>query len=152
MIFYIIYTSTPSGSVTPEILNDITKKSIEWNSAQGITGMLLNVEDKYFQFLEGEESAVRKLFEMIKGDARHANVTLRIQGYSNERVFSEWSMGSWMLSNKELAELSALNDLKAFLEDPVNSSLQSKKFVAMMSNLLQTWIAHEPERAKKLKG
>ncbi|WP_420317346.1 BLUF domain-containing protein [Ekhidna sp.] len=152
MIFYIIYTSTPSGSVTPEILNDITKKSIEWNSAQGITGMLLNVEDKYFQFLEGEESAVRKLFEMIKGDARHENVTLRIQGYANERVFSEWSMGSWMLSNKELAELSALNDLKAFLEDPVNSSLQSKKFVAMMSNLLQTWIAHEPERAKKLKG
>ncbi|WP_425389551.1 BLUF domain-containing protein [Ekhidna sp.] len=152
MIFYIIYTSTPTGKVTSDKLNDITQESIKWNSAHDITGMLLNVEDKYFQFLEGEEPEVRKLFDMIKGDPRHENVTLRIQGYSNDRVFSEWSMGSWMLSNKDLLELSALEDLKSFLEDPVNNNLQSKKFIGMMNNLLQTWMAHEPERAKKLKG
>ncbi|WP_424962580.1 BLUF domain-containing protein [Ekhidna sp.] len=152
MIYYIIYTSTPNGNVTPEVLNDITQESIKWNSQQNITGMLLNVEDKYFQFLEGEEMQVRKLFDMIKGDSRHTNVTIRVQGYSNERVFTEWSMGSWMLTNKELIELSGLKDLKAYLDDPVNNSLQSKKFISMMSNLLQTWISHEPERAKRLKS
>ncbi|MEM6735235.1 MAG: BLUF domain-containing protein [Bacteroidota bacterium] len=150
MIFYTIYTSTPIGKVTKEIVDKITEESIKWNSLHGITGMLLCLEDRYFQFLEGEEEDVKEVFEMIKGDPRHNNVTPRIKGYSNERVFSEWSMGSWMLSNEKLQSLSALEDLNEYLQDPVNINLQSKKFVTMMNNILQIWLAHEPERAKRL--
>ncbi|WP_421763707.1 BLUF domain-containing protein [Ekhidna sp.] len=152
MIYYIIYTSTPSSPVDLETVNAITKEAIKWNKAHDVTGMLLSLDDKYFQFLEGEEEEVKKLFNMIKKDSRHKDVTLRIQGFSNERVFTEWSMGSWMLTNEELTKLSALADLKEFLQDPVNNNLQSKRFISMMSNLLNTWIAHEPERSKKFKN
>ncbi len=151
MIFYTIYTSTPTGEVTKEVVDQITDESIKWNSVHGITGMLLCLENKYFQFLEGAEEDVREVFEMIRKDSRHHDITPRIKGFSNERVFSGWSMGSWMLSNKELEQLSAIGDLEAYLKDPVNGSLQSKQLISMMNNILQTWLAHEPERSNKLK-
>ncbi len=114
--------------------------------------MLLGIENKYLQYLEGGEKEVTLLMENIKKDPRHQMVTVWIQGFTEERVFSDWSMGSWMMSNEELGKLSALDDLKNFLRDPMNNEHQSKKFIAMMNGLLKTWIAHEPERVKKLKN
>ena len=152
MFYYIIYTSTPTAPVDKETVESITSESIKWNSKHGITGMLLCLEDKYFQFLEGEEKDILEVFDMIKGDSRHTNVAPRIKGFSEKRVFSEWNMGSWMLSNDQLEELTALKDLKEYINDPINSALQSKKYIAMMHNLLSTWLDHEPERAKRLKG
>lgn len=151
MIFYTIYSSIPTGPVTIEVVENITQTSIRWNNQHGITGILLCLEDRYFQFLEGAEKDVSEVFEMIKGDSRHEEVTQKVKGYANERVFSEWSMGSWMLSNDELTKLKAVKDLSEYMEDPVNTNLQSKRFVEMMNNILETWIAHEPERAKRLK-
>lgn len=150
MIFYAIYTSTPSDSPTPEALNAIAQESIKWNKPRDITGMLLGLEDKYVQFLEGDEKEVKFLLEKIKKDPRHSNIIVRVQGYA-DRVFTEWSMGSWMLSNNDLRELKGLEEVRKFLDDPLNNVLQSKRYLYMMDNLLQTWIEHETERAKKLK-
>ncbi|NQZ75718.1 MAG: BLUF domain-containing protein [Ekhidna sp.] len=152
MIYYTIYTSTPVEKITESVLDNITEVSMKWNKEHQITGMLLALEDRFIQFLEGDDEEVKSIFEKIKEDKRHNNVIRKIQGYSNDRVFQEWSMGSWMLSNQALQELSAMDDLKGFLQDPVNASLQSARMVTMMNNLLKTWIAHEPERTKKLKG
>ena len=151
MIYYTIYTSTPTEEVTKKMLDDITQESIHWNKDHGITGILISMDGRFHQFLEGDEKDVIEVFEMIKKDPRHQNVTPRVKGYANERVFSNWSMGSWMLSNEELENLSVLRDLKKYLENPVNDTLQSKKYLVMMDNILKTWIAHEPERAERLK-
>lgn len=150
MIYYAIYTSTPSDAPTPEALHAIAEESIKWNKPRGITGMLLGLEDKYVQFLEGDEKEVKFLIEKIKKDPRHNNIIVRVQGFA-ERVFTEWSMASWMLSNEVLTELKGLEDVRKFLDDPLNNVLQSKRYLYMMDNLLQTWIEHEPERARKLK-
>lgn len=137
--------------MTSEILEEITSISQKHNTAKGITGMLLGIENKYLQYLEGDEKEVRELMENIKKDPRHKMVTQWVQGFTKNRVFSEWSMGSWMLSNEELEKLPALADLRAFLRDPANNELPSKKFIALMNGLLKTWIAHEPERVNKMK-
>jgi len=152
MIYYTIYTSTPTTIPTREVIDQITEESIQWNSKHGITGILLCLEDRYFQFLEGQEETVNEVFGMIKGDPRHTDISVRIRGFENERVFKEWSMGSWMLNNEELNRLSALEDLNAYIKDPSNTAFSPKKFVTMMQNILDTWIAHEPERSKRLKG
>lgn len=151
MTFYTIYTSTPRDKMTMEMLMDITRVSQKNNALKDITGILLGIENKFMQYLEGPEDHVNELFETIWKDPRHRNVTQWIKGYSNDRVFKDWSMGSWMLSNEELKKISALRDLKAFLDDPINSELQTKKFIKMMNDLLKTWIEHEPERLKKMK-
>ncbi len=154
MIYYTIYTSTPRGEVTLDILNEIAQASHSYNSEYGITGMLLGIENKYLQYLEGDEKAVNELFPKIKQDPRHHQVSQWVKGFGGQRIFSEWSMGSWMLTNDQLKSLSALDDLASFLEAPsvVNGEVHSKKFMTMMHGLLKTWLAHEPERMKKLNG
>ncbi len=151
MTYYTIYTSTPKDKVTLEVLRDITQTSQKNNPKNEITGILLGIENKFLQFLEGPEEKVNELFEKIWKDPRHQNVTQWVKGFSDKRVFENWSMGSWMLTNEELEKIPALADLKKFLNDPVNNHLQSKKFIAMMNDLLKTWIAHEPERLKKMR-
>ncbi len=133
------------------MLMDITRVSQKNNPSKDITGILLGIENKFLQYLEGPEENITELFDKIWKDPRHQNVTQWIKGFSNERVFKDWSMGSWMLTNEELKNLPALSDLKNFLDDPINSELQSKKFITMMNDLLKTWIAHEPERLKKMR-
>ena len=150
MISYTIYTSTSRGELTLDVINEIADTSMKKNTQFGITGILLGIESKYLQYLEGEEREVQKLFEKIKLDPRHHQVNQWVKGYADDRVFSEWSMGSWMLTNDQLNGLSALEDLTKFMQDPNNSEIHSKKFIAMMHSLLKTWLAHEPKRMKKL--
>ena len=151
MIFYTIYTSRPRTPMTLDVLEDIRQASVRNNPSRNITGILLGIENRYLQYLEGDEDKVLELFEKIKADGRHYEVTQWVRGYTKKRIFSEWSMGSWMLSNKVLNSLSALKDLGNFIKDPMNESLQSARFIGMMQDLLKTWIAHEPERSSRLK-
>lgn len=151
MTYYTIYTSTPKDKVTMEVLRDITQASQKNNPKNEITGILLGIENKFLQYLEGPEEKVNELFEKIWKDPRHEHVTQWVKGFSKGRVFGDWSMGSWMLTNEELKKIPALSDLKKFLDDPLNSHLKSTKFIAMMNDLLKTWIAHEPERLKKMR-
>ncbi|WP_420317347.1 BLUF domain-containing protein [Ekhidna sp.] len=152
MIFYLIYTSKPRIPMTVEIVDEITHASIRNNKVFDITGMLLAIEGHYLQYLEGGKKDVLNLLKIIKQDARHKDLVVWVQGFYEERVFSEWSMGSWMLSNEKLEKLTALADVKNFLNDPSNTELQTTKFIHMMNGLLNTWIAHEPERVSKLKN
>ncbi|MEM9896259.1 MAG: BLUF domain-containing protein [Bacteroidota bacterium] len=152
MVFYTIYTSTPTGETSQSIVEQITQESIKWNVKHNITGMLICMEGRYLQFLEGDEDKVVEIFEKIKNDPRHKDVSPKIKGYSTDRVFSEWSMGSWMLKNEEIEELKALEELRNYLNSPINKPLQSKKYFVMMDNILKTWLVHEPERAERLKN
>lgn len=135
--------------MTLESLQKISQTSQENNPKSGITGMLLGIENKYLQYLEGDEEEVEQLFSKIKNDPRHTEVRQWIKGFSEERIFSEWSMASWLLSNEELDKLDSLKELKEFVEAPENGELQSKRFLGMMHGLLTTWVHHEDERLRK---
>ena len=135
-----------------ELLEEITAKSIENNKKAGITGMLLGIENRYLQYLEGKEPVVKGLMETIKKDGRHHEINQWLQGHTQERIFSDWSMGSWMLSNEKLKKLSAIKEIEDFLAEQWNEATQSKNlFLKMMQDLIRTWIKHEPERATRLK-
>ncbi|WP_425389550.1 BLUF domain-containing protein [Ekhidna sp.] len=152
MNFYLIYTSKPRVPMTLEVVEEITQTSIRNNKQNGITGMLLAIEGHYLQFLEGKEKDVLDLLNKIKADARHKELVVWVKGYREERVFEQWSMGSWMLSNEALKKTEGLEDLRNFIRNPANADVPAKKFIVMMNGLLKTWIAHEPERVKKLQS
>jgi hypothetical protein len=51
------------------------------------------VTDHWFvQALEGDESSVQRLYERIRDDARHDEVTVIESAAVDERVFSRWAM------------------------------------------------------------
>jgi hypothetical protein len=62
------------------------------NKRLDITGALVITDDAFAQVLEGDETAVRDLYETIRQDPRHENVTLLESGTVEERVFGRWAM------------------------------------------------------------
>lgn len=73
-------------------LADIFRVARANNEPAGITGALLITDHWFVQALEGEESAVRALYEGISRDARHENVSLIEADQVPARVFSRWAM------------------------------------------------------------
>ncbi len=152
MVYYTIYTSTSNSEITSFLMDQITIKSQEYNSSKGITGMLIGYENKFLQYLEGDRKEVIKLMDSIKRDPRHRDVREWVSSTYKNRIFAEWTMGSWMLSSNKIAKLSALQDLKNFLNNPDKKAVESWKFLTMMHNLLESWITVEPEQSEQLKN
>lgn len=62
------------------------------NAHLRITGALLFNDGCFAQILEGEAEDVTWLFEAIRRDPRHCNVTLLQQAVATERAFADWAM------------------------------------------------------------
>lgn len=118
MEHHIIYISTADHLMTAEELSTILVESRQWNQDHGITGMLLYVEGifaslgkrnvesafagRFMQILEGSREEVEKIFNMIKEDSRHFNITPLENAPSSSRYFESWQMGFKILSASEL--------------------------------------------------
>ena len=70
----------------------ILMESQKNNRELGITGMLMYSQGTYIQALEGDEKAVKDVYDIIQKDDRHKNVIELASGPLEERVFPEWSM------------------------------------------------------------
>jgi Sensors of blue-light using FAD len=93
-IFRLIYRSKsllPKAGYEPE-LGAIFRIARANNKTKGVTGALLRYDDWFVQALEGEEAAVRGLFDKIEKDPRHEAVEVLETGMVSERVFARWAM------------------------------------------------------------
>lgn len=106
----LVYASVARQAFTRTALLELMKKARTKNASLGVTGILLHVEDSFFQVLEGRRSAVLQLFAGIERDARHAQVTKLIEEPLPARFFSEWSMGLAEASRLDLLTIPGLND------------------------------------------
>jgi hypothetical protein len=93
-IFRIVYRShsriaqDKRGAVLAEIF-DVARTN---NTKADITGALLITDHYLVQALEGEEAAVRSLYEHISRDRRHEDVTVVDERPVDSRIFAEWAM------------------------------------------------------------
>ncbi len=152
MLYYIIYQSIPSSEVTQEVVDQITKESINWNTPRNITGILLYHDGKFLQYIEGDEDEVVKVFELIRKDSRHHTIEQKVVGYTKERVFSEWSMGSWIIGKGTPIDLTLIENLDKYMADPIKNELESRKYIGMMQGIMKQWIEQDQERSTNLKN
>jgi hypothetical protein len=89
---HIIYLSWATTPFSDEQLHALLQEARSHNTAAGITGILVYGNDCFMQVLEGEEATVRSLYEQIKGDARHRDVTAYADKAITQRAFGDWSM------------------------------------------------------------
>ncbi|MGD9408524.1 BLUF domain-containing protein [Thiohalocapsa sp.] len=104
MIFQLCYLSTANGDMRREDLVDLLTVSRRKNEALGITGLLLYSGDQFIQLLEGDEAAVRALYELICQDKRHRDVALVYEDHVAERQCPDWSMGFQAMPESEWLE------------------------------------------------
>lgn len=94
MPFRLIYRShnrIPADQLKSE-LGAIFSVARSQNKKADITGALLIDGDWFVQTLEGEESAVRALYDHIEKDKRHERLSVIDAQDVEDRVFSRWSM------------------------------------------------------------
>lgn len=93
-VFRIVYRShsriPQDGRET--VLADIFDVARTNNTKAGITGALLITDHYFVQALEGDEDAVRSLYEHISNDQRHDNVKLIDERSVDSRIFARWAM------------------------------------------------------------
>ena len=92
-MYYLIYVSSATHEMNKEELAEILDTARKKNAHISITGMLLYKDGNFMQMLEGEKESVLKLFEKIKKDPRHKDVTTVIEREAPRRTFPDWTMG-----------------------------------------------------------
>lgn len=106
----IVYASSAVRLLTRSELVDLLEISHKANNKHGITGMLLYRGGNFIQVIEGENEEVLQLYENIKADPRHKDVTLLTQDPITTRQFHDWSMGFRNLDKMTEEELAGYSD------------------------------------------
>jgi len=91
-VLYVSDISLSSSDNEKNIIEQIISSSKKSNSEQNITGVLAYHNKRFFHVFEGNSSQVDQLFNNIKNDTRHANLTTVLDLEVNERVFKDWQM------------------------------------------------------------
>ena len=95
-LFRLVYCSRNAISGAPDdVAREIARilaVSRHDNACDGITGALLYDEGCFVQVLEGPLAALERLFERIRRDRRHSDVTVLENASRHERSFASWSM------------------------------------------------------------
>lgn len=88
------------------------------NINRSVTGLLLQIDNKFVQYIEGPRADVQHLIDRIQADPRHRDVQLLFEGPISERLFGDWSMGFSDLSGSSLLQDRRSSLLKQVLEQP----------------------------------
>ena len=100
-MFSLVDVSSAIRPFSGEDLRALLAQCRKNNAELGITGMLLYKDGNFMQVLEGDEGAVRGLYERIIADPRHRGEITMQQGFVEERQFPDWSMGFRDLDSPE---------------------------------------------------
>lgn len=140
-MFCIVYRSIQNPVVGQTEIQALLEKAKDFNRVNNITGCLLSYNYEFVQYIEGNKLRVETLFEKIKQDWRHSEITLLISGHINGREFENWSMAyeNFMGPNFRLEYLKLL--VSSYFEDTDTYKYlnpATKKFWVVAKTLLST--------------
>ena len=92
MLVRLLYVSKEIAEQPSQFAESNLDKFRIKNKLSEITGVLCSGEGIFLQVLEGERSAVNKLYVTICKDQRHTNIELLHYEEIKDRVFYAWSM------------------------------------------------------------
>jgi hypothetical protein len=115
-MYHLVYISHACLPFSESELIRLLQKCRESNKLKGITGMLIYLQERFIQVLEGDRSAVKRLYNKIEKDGLHKKVAILLEGESPDRIFNNWSMGFKNLSLKDYQEMSGFQDIDVFFK------------------------------------
>ena len=92
MLMQLAYVSRALIPVDDRAMLDIARKSLRNNARLGITGALYFDGGLFYQILEGPEAVVAVMFDTIRNDPRHTDITPLCHRPIATRDFKDWSM------------------------------------------------------------
>ena len=113
-MYHLVYSSRAVHPFSKEELINLLTTSRIANKKTGITGMLIYMQGKFIQVLEGDQQKVEAIYKKIQDDPRHKQISKVLVGNSPERIFNDWSMGFKDLSDLDFISLSGFKDIDSF--------------------------------------
>lgn len=113
-MYTLIYSSGVESYLGDIDISSLLYAARQSNAKHKITGIFLNINGKFIQVIEGEESAVKKLYEIISRDRRHKDLSVLLEKEIGKRKFDGWNLGFKNITEGELEKYPVL---KSFLED-----------------------------------
>ncbi|GGF13682.1 hypothetical protein GCM10011383_26140 [Hymenobacter cavernae] len=125
--------------MTESQLEELLTKARATNTANSLTGVLLYSNGDIMQVLEGEQEMVQHIYEKIRQDIRHRDVSTLADGQIQRRNFSQWSMGFKAVDPADFMHLAG------YLNVSKPNYLKSHGRVAdsMLHDLLSTFVQDE---------
>jgi Sensors of blue-light using FAD len=146
-MYHLVYISYATSPFSEAELISLLQKCRESNKANEITGMLIYLQERFIQVLEGDRSAVKRLLNKIEKDARHKRVSILLEGDSEERIFKNWSMGFKNLSLNDYNELCGFQDIDTFFKKE-NISNESSAALIFLKLFYKKNLVDYPEPIK----
>jgi len=88
----VVYRSRAVRSLTPPELHDLYAVAQRRNGREGITGLMVYDDQRFFQWLEGPVESVERVMASIQADPRHTDVEVLNAQPAEMRTFGAWSM------------------------------------------------------------
>ncbi|MGN6366989.1 MAG: BLUF domain-containing protein [Phycisphaerae bacterium] len=105
------YASRATVPFDGATLTSLLQKSRENNHRRGVSGLLVYQYGSFLQLIEGADPIVIELYNKIRRDPRHTDVSLLFKEKIEQRSFEQWSMGFVDAANPELSGMPGYADL-----------------------------------------
>lgn len=96
-----ISTATPGAVIDLDSILAVSQRN---NRRDGVTGLLWSDGRRFLQVLEGDDAAVQRALDRLRGDPRHRSILVL-----HDRTVAAREFGAW-----EMARRSALDTADAF--------------------------------------
>jgi len=108
---FVSYISSQSRTMSKKSVEDFLFQVREKNKHLAITGILLLIQGKFVQYIEGPAEEIDKVYDSISKDKRHTEMILLDSGPLEKRQFTDWSMAYKEVSDKQIKEIVGQDNL-----------------------------------------
>lgn len=92
--YAIAYVSRARRPFSSAELDELVVDASAHNMMNGVTGVLLYEDQRFFQYIEGRQSGVEQAYARVQSAKRHEILVEVFRGAMPERYFSHWNMAS----------------------------------------------------------
>ncbi|MGW8128241.1 MAG: BLUF domain-containing protein [Stenotrophomonas sp.] len=103
----VAYTSTAVAGLTPADLDHLLVDARAHNRMEGVTGVLLYDGQRFFQYFEGPDAGVERIYARIRGSRMHVELDVLQDGPVQQLHFMQWHMGCTRTDGSVLLQLSS---------------------------------------------
>ncbi len=86
------YRSRATSPLSETQLGDLQHAAAIRNSREGITGLMVYNDDRFFQWLEGPPASIARVWSSISRDQRHADIEALSVHSAPTRLFGKWHL------------------------------------------------------------
>lgn len=115
----LIYLSQLTRNMSHREIATLVARAQKKNQQAGLTGLLIYMQGRFFQVLEGPETAVDQCFARIQQDPRHGAMKLIASYEVKTRAFPDWKMSLFYPEQLPQQARDAVLSIDALL--PMNS-------------------------------